>query len=92
MLTNLPHLISLMRPSRTIYEGGCFTTTLQSVSIEWANVQKINMQNNIQNYKNQQFNFYKITMRNNPSLTVDNSLSIYCFVASSLNVTTLFSQ
>lgn len=81
MLTNLPHLISFMRPSRTAFEGGCYTTTLQSVSVEWANVQKINMSNNVQNYKDQQFNFYKVTIRNNAigtsSVTVDNTLMIY---------------
>lgn len=81
MLTNLPHLISFMSPSRTIFEGGCYSTTLQSVSVEWSNVQRINMSNNMQNYKDQQFNFYKVTIRNNTigtaSISVDNTLSIY---------------
>jgi len=54
MLTNLPHRISFMKPSRTVFEGGCHTTTLKSLSVEWANVQKINMQNNVQNFKDQQ--------------------------------------
>lgn len=81
MLTNLPHRISFMSPSRTIFAGGCYTTTLKSVSVEWANVQRINMSNNVQNYKDQQFNFYKVTIRNNTigtnTITIDNSLSVY---------------
>jgi hypothetical protein len=70
-----------MKPSRTIFEGGCYTTTLQSVSVEWSNVQKVNMSNNVQNYKNQQLNYYKITIRNNTigtaSVIVDNTLMVY---------------
>jgi head-tail adaptor len=81
MLTNLPHRISFMKPSRTVFEGGCYTTTLKSLSVEWANVQKINMQNNVQNFKDQQVNFYKVTIRNSTigtnTITVDNSLSVY---------------
>lgn len=81
MLTNLPHRISFMSPSRTVLGGGCYTTTLKSISSEWANVQKINMQNNVQNYKDQQINFYKVTIRNGTigttTITIDNSLSIY---------------
>lgn len=80
MLTNLPHRISFMQSSRTAFEGGAYTNTLSSVSIEWANVQRVNMINNVQNYKDQQFNYYKITVRNgliSETITIDNTLSIY---------------
>ena len=70
-----------MKPSVTHFAGGCYSTSLQSVSNEWANVQRINMSNNLQNYKDQQFNFYKVTIRNSTigtnTIQVDNSLSIY---------------
>lgn len=74
MLTNLPHRISLMAPSRTFFQAGCYSTTLLSRGVEWANVQRINMNNNVQNYKDQQFNFYKVTMRY--SGTIDNSMVV----------------
>ena len=64
MLTNLKDRIILMKPSLTEWKGGVYTVTNITVSTEWANVQRVNMANDVSNLKNQQMNFYKVTMRN----------------------------
>jgi SPP1 family predicted phage head-tail adaptor len=53
-----------MRASATVWTAGCSTVTNITISDEWANVQRVNMSNDVSNYKNQQMIFYKVTVRN----------------------------
>ena len=66
MLTNLRHRVTFMRSSATVWTGGVSTVTNITISEEWANVQRVNMSNDVGNYKNQQMVFYNVTMRNAP--------------------------
>lgn len=64
MLTNLRHRVTLCRASATQWTAGISSVTVITVSEEWANVQRINMANNVDNLKDQQMIFYNVTMRN----------------------------
>lgn len=64
MLTNLRHRVSFMRASATVWTAGVSTVTNISISDEWVNVQRVNMSNDVGNYKNQQMVFYNVTARN----------------------------
>jgi len=65
MLTNLPHRITFCKNKPSPYFlGGATSYTVETVSTEWANVQRINMSNDRGNLKDQQMNFYNVTVRN----------------------------
>jgi SPP1 family predicted phage head-tail adaptor len=63
MLTNLPHRLVIFEQSRTEFEGGCYSLTLQTVTETWGNVKRVSMRNDTKNLKDQEFLFYNVTMR-----------------------------
>jgi len=64
MLTNLRHRVTFCRTSATTWTAGVSSSTVITISEEWANVQRINMANDRGNLKDQQMVFYNATVRN----------------------------
>lgn len=68
MLTYLPHRIVIQNETRTLFEGGAYTTSWTTSSIEWANVQSINANETYSKEKKQQITKFKIIMRYNANI------------------------
>lgn len=69
MLTRLPHRVIIESETRTAFEGGAYTTSWTTSSIEWANVQTMAKDETYTDEKKQQVTKYKVIMRNKDSLT-----------------------
>lgn len=71
MLSRLPHRVVLQTESRVEFEGGAYTTTWETASTEWANVQYDEgaSKETYDQEKKQQMSIYKVIMRQDITLT-----------------------
>ena len=79
MLCHLPHRVSIMTENRSEFEGGTYTTSWESASIEWANCQVntkgyFNTRESHDLQKKQQFSQWDIKMRRDVTVTNKNRL------------------
>ena len=74
MLTRLQHRVSLMTESRTTFQGGTYTTSWTSYSVEWANCQRDTSKEDCGQNKKQQYTKWKVLMRKNNNVTNKNRL------------------
>ena len=71
ILTRLPHRVSLQTESRTEFQGGTSTSSWETESTEWANVQVDTSSESYAQDKSQQYTKYKVIMRKD--VNVDNT-------------------
>lgn len=74
MLTRLPHRVSVMSETRTSFEGGVYTTSWVSKSLEWANCQIYKDKESHMQQKKQQYNTWVCIMRSITNVTNKNRL------------------
>lgn len=76
MYTNLPHRVIIQTETRSLYQGGVYTTSWTSTSTEWANVQYDSgaSKETYDNEKKQQLTIFNVIMRQDVSLTNKNRL------------------
>ena len=60
MLTRLPHTVTIQTETRTLFEGGAYTTSWTTASTQWANVQPISAVETYGEEKKQQETKYRI--------------------------------
>lgn len=76
MITYLPHVISIMTETRTAFQGGCYTSSWTSSSIEWANCQMISgTKESYGQEKKQQYTKWRVTMRYVSTITNKNRIT-----------------
>lgn len=73
MFIHLPHRVSVMEESRTEYQGGCWTTSWISTSIEWANCQVVS-DSEYHEEKKQQYSKWIVVMRKGTNVNNTNRL------------------
>lgn len=69
MLTRLPHRIVIQNESRSLFEGGCYTSSWITSSTEWANCQISKDYESYKQEKKQQYNKYIIIARSSISIS-----------------------
>jgi len=76
MLTRLPHRVTIQAETRTLFEGGAYTTSWTTQSTKWANVQigHKGMYEDYDNEKKQQYTNIIVTMRRDKNITNENRI------------------
>jgi SPP1 family predicted phage head-tail adaptor len=69
MLTRLPHRVTLQTETRTLFQGGAYTSSFTTSSVEWANVQVDVSNESYDQAKKQQLTKYKVVMRYSSNIT-----------------------
>jgi|MudIll2142460700_1097286.scaffolds.fasta_scaffold04219_2 head-tail adaptor len=74
--TRLPHRVVIQSETRTLFQGGAYTTSWSTASTEWANVQYDAgaSEETYDNEKKQQMSIYNVIMRQDVTLTNKNRL------------------
>ena len=68
ILTRLVHRVSLQTETRTEFQGGAYTTSWETASTEWANVQVDTSNESYAQDKSQQYTKYKVIMREDTNI------------------------
>ncbi len=69
MLTRLPHRVVIQTESRSLFQGGAYTTSWVTASTEWANVQPVQVKESYGDMKEQAYTKHRIIMRKNSTLS-----------------------